>query len=778
MDKAKLETPLISIIFALFLSGMGILAMTEAFRQGREVETGLGSLIFITGIIEFTHAFRRASSVQQSLAWKSATISIILGIFIHNAPDFDEMALAIFMAAFLLYELIRYLRAAKSEGEARQRQMLWIAAAAHVILIALLLAMHRRGIDDVLSIGITIRIFGVAGSILAAKLGQPRDLSQGLIEELKLSDNREIADLAVNIEKEGEARARMDRYWVVTLLMLLFFIHLGRMGFDRSFMGILSPLAALFGDMVFAIMITFVIIAPTAGAFHTATGKLETLLWKWVQKVPAEQRMFFSLRGLIAFLLKENLSIRLRMRKARYSYRVAIRTGLKTGLPIATLLTAIIPVLGMSWYFDTENLASGIWNGWSGRRTDIWRTAMTLSTGVTPSPSAFRLNPEGVTDSTDFSFIVVGDPGEGDASQLVLKDQIIKASEQPEVKFLLILSDVIYPAGAMKDYEHKFYLPYKGVTKPVYAIPGNHDWFDALEGFVANFYTPEAARKAMDARIDKDLRVSSSTQKKIDEMIRQAAFLRNEYQVLTGFQQTPYFQISNDRFLLLCIDTGVKMQVDSLQLEWVKQVLEDSKGKFVMALLGHPFYAGGQYQGHNNPIFEQLHALLRRHKVSVVMAGDTHDMEYYLEPPKSDKGYPMHHFVNGGGGAYLSIGTAMSGIFDSSIKEYAYYPSKEPLVKKIEANANGFEDVAWWYTRKFEGWPFSVEWLSAAFDYNVAPFFQSFMEIRVEPSAKRVRFIPYSQHGRLRWSDITSTPGLMPAGTDKNEWVEWLIPMQ
>jgi hypothetical protein len=160
------------------------------------------------------------------------------------------------------------------------------------------------------------------------------------------------------------------------------------------------------------------------------------------------------------------------------------------------------------------------------------------------------------------------------------------------------------------------------------------------------------------------------------------------------------------------------------------------------------------------------------------MAGDTHDMECYREPPENNDGYSMHHFVNGGGGAYLSIGTAMSEAFDSSIKEYAFYPRKEPLVEKIEANSTGFKDIAWRYTKKFNGWPFSVEWLSATFDYNVAPFFQSFMEIRVEPSAKRVHFIPYSQQGRLRWSDITSTPGLMPIGANKQDWVEWSIPMQ
>ena len=58
------------------------------------------------------------------------------------------------------------------------------------------------------------------------------------------------------------------------------------------------------------------------------------------------------------------------------------------------------------------------------------------------------------------------------------------------MKFVVIASDVVYPAGAMKDYEANFYLPFKGVDKPIYAIPGNHDWFNALDGFAANLMDP------------------------------------------------------------------------------------------------------------------------------------------------------------------------------------------------------------------------------------------------------------------------------------------------
>ena len=110
----------------------------------------------------------------------------------------------------------------------------------------------------------------------------------------------------------------------------------------------------------------------------------------------------------------------------------------------------------------------------------------------------FRIHPPGAEGTRDFSFLVIGDPGEGDPSQYSLVARYLELGRREDVKFLVVASDVIYPAGAMSDYEVNFYLPFKGFTKPIYAIPGNHDWFDALEGFNANFLEPKAARAAME----------------------------------------------------------------------------------------------------------------------------------------------------------------------------------------------------------------------------------------------------------------------------------------
>ncbi|MGB5509208.1 hypothetical protein, partial [Robiginitalea sp.] len=81
------------------------------------------------------------------------------------------------------------------------------------------------------------------------------------------------------------------------------------------------------------------------------------------------------------------------------------------------------------------------------------------------------------------------------------------------------------------------------------------------------------------------------------------------------------------------------------------------------------------------------------------------------------------------------------------------------------------------WVKEYDGYPFSAEWLSAAFDYNNAPFFQSFMEIKVEKSRNRIRLIPYGINGPLRWKDFEYGGTGKPEGAGQNDRVEWVLPM-
>ena len=213
----------------------------------------------------------------------------------------------------------------------------------------------------------------------------------------------------------------------------------------------------------------------------------------------------------------------------------------------------------------------------------------------------------------------------------MLHDQLLGVANQADVRFVVISSDVVYPTGAMRDYESKFWLPFKGVTKPVYAIPGNHDWYDALEAFAATFLQPDAARASIRARVEADLRVTSTTDARIEQLIAEASRLRRFYGVQTGFQRAPFFELQTDRFALVAIDTGVVRMIDPAQEAWLRAALNRAAGKTIMAILGHPFYAGGHDLTLDDEPFTRLKQMLLRHGATIMMAGDTHDLEYYSE---------------------------------------------------------------------------------------------------------------------------------------------------
>src|SRR5262249_11795249 len=367
--------------------------------------------------------------------------------------------------------------------------------------------------------------------------------------------------------------------------------------------------------------------------------------------------------------------------EARFSSPAALWRSRAVGVPIAAIVAATVPVWGMSWFFDTENWASGIWNSWAEARTDVWREAMVRSVPGGVGPATFAVTAPG-TDTGDFSFVVIGDTGEGDASQQVLHDQLLDVMGREDVRFLAISSDVVYPNGSMIDYETHFWLPFKGVTKPVFAIPGNHDWYDALEAFLATFMQPDAARAAMRARAEADLRLTRTTGDRIDRLIAEAARLRGEYGVPTGFQRGPFFEFQSDRFALVAVDTGIVKRIDSAQWAWLESALDRARGKLTMAILGHPLYANSYDMARRNPDFPRLKTLLLDRGVTIVMAGDTHDFEYYAEPPNGARP-AVHYFVNGGGGAYLSLGTALDWPERPPTAEWAFYPTHADISAKV-----------------------------------------------------------------------------------------------
>lgn len=770
--------PLSHLIVPVITSLLSLLALIEPALEGNS-QGRLGILLVASALLEMIHGFRRLRIQDARSAWKSAAVSLILGTILYSGDWLAVKALRWSLAGWFGLDALRELNTfatARRQSERAWGSILMLAAWTSVAVT--LLWLPEVWLIILLAGAVAFRLFGVSMRMFSSPLMSPQNMATEEVTSDLLADP-EIMAMARTVVAEETSRAAADRSWILAFLVTLLAIHLGRMGLDRTALGLVAPGFAVLGDAFAGLLVSFLVFIP----FLMATNKLlkfvEGGLWRWT--VRRGTMMLALPRMILRWLLTLRIRLAVRLRLARCSYAAAISRGLQMGLPFAAILAATTPVWGMSWYFDTENWAAGIWNSWAEQRTDTWREAMAEAVAASvpeSDPLPLAIHPEGLSESLekneDFSFIIIGDTGEGDASQHSLRAQLLEVANRPDVKFVVISSDVVYPSGAMKDYEARFWLPFMGVRKPVYAIPGNHDWYDALEGFAATFFEPEAARAAMRARVDADNHLTSTTDRHIDQLIAEATRLQSEYRVPVQRQKLPYFQFQTPNFALFAIDTGVARGIDDIQRAWLEKALQSASGKFKLALLGHPFYAGGRDVSKGDDDFTELKTLLERYEVDIVMAGDTHDLEYYVEPAKtaSGKTKTVRHFVNGGGGAYLSFGTSLDWPAKPVTSEWAIYPSREQVVSKINATAPLWKRPAWFWTREFGGWPFSAEWLSAAFDSNQAPFYQSFLEIRVETSKNQIRLIPYGVNGPLKKSDFQHSTEF-GAGDSAN--VEWTI---
>ena len=304
-------------------------------------------------------------------------------------------------------------------------------------------------------------------------------------------------------------------------------------------------------------------------------------------------------------------------------------------------------------------------------------------------------------DEEAISFLILGDPGEQDASQYAVVEPLLEVGD--DTHFLLIASDVIYPAGDINEYIDGFYLPFERYRHPIYALPGNHDWYDGLNGFMFHFcgaqpLPPVAYRTGSytwKERLARTLwrKPSAPKLRELHYERKARAQLQQEREdaVWEPAQPAPYFAIETRSLLIVCIDTGITGKLDREQGEWLRQISRDPRPKLLVT--GKPLYADGKYHpgeidwgpdnypgieeqvGH----FKTVDDIVREpaHGYLAAIGGDVHNYQRYSvlvndtgaapdEIPPHDQGPPpsedtppellrrIEYVVSGGGGAYMS----------------------------------------------------------------------------------------------------------------------------
>jgi hypothetical protein len=255
-----------------------------------------------------------------------------------------------------------------------------------------------------------------------------------------------------------------------------------------------------------------------------------------------------------------------------------------------------------------------------------------------------------------FWFDFVADTGDGwnptyAVARLLAEPTLTVGKEVlPAGRILVMGGDQVYPTASRDEYQARLIAPFEAACSDangsgpqradsvdLYAIPGNHDWYDGLRAFLGVF---------CGRRIKSDWSGESDGRK---------------YGIWQTKQTRSYFALALPHgWWLWGVDIALEGYIDSPQIEFFDHVASewmDPQSNLIICT-GQPEWAyldGGKKVG---PRFKNFSFLASRavrakkgHRLRLVLSGDSHHYSRYIEqqPGKDD----VHYVTAGGGGAFL-----------------------------------------------------------------------------------------------------------------------------
>ncbi|MBO3748187.1 metallophosphoesterase [Streptosporangiaceae bacterium NEAU-GS5] len=425
---------------------------------------------------------------------------------------------------------------------------------------------------------------------------------------------------------------------------------------------------------------------------------------------------------------------------------------------------------GTLWRSRNEILA-GLFGDPSSEVRRRW-IASQRERGVDPD---FRIN-QPMTG--EFTFLLFGDSGEGDASQYAVVPGLLRLGDG--TSFAVVASDVIYPTGSGNEYGDKFFRPYEDYHAPIYAVPGNHDWYDGLGGFMRVFC--DAKQLAVEGQ---GFRLSPAGIRgllwKKPDVIDEARLAADKARRGALDQQAmlpaPYWVLDLGRLLLIGIDTGIRGDIDREQGEWLRRVSADPRPKILVT--GKPIYVRNDYKPCEIEGGGTVDEIVRSTGYIAAIGGDVHNYQRF---PVKVGDRTIQYIVSGGGGAFMHATHTTPRVTLVDEDAYRCYPLRGDSLSFYSLIYSRRLHMKWlyitpdeglalmsktignkpprpigdvkittrlkWAARLLGGWPwpfrFPVErvfhrYISELSDWDTPPFFKSFLHLTVTDDSVKIR---------------------------------------
>ena len=228
------------------------------------------------------------------------------------------------------------------------------------------------------------------------------------------------------------------------------------------------------------------------------------------------------------------------------------------------------------------------------------------------------------------------------ASQPAIDVGVDGAAERyrlPRGDVLVFGGDEVYPTPSRAEYHRRLIVPWEtafGDTRTsesphVFAIPGNHDWYDGLSAFARLFCSNVGGRHFAGWRTR---------------------------------QRRSYFALKLPcRWWLIGSDGQLQADIDTPQIEYFRQVSDRymQPGDRVIVCLASPVWVQAHKYREFGGVFDETDLLYLRDEIfarrgvqmSVFLAGDNHHYRRHAEIAPVEPGAPIQKITAGGGGAFL-----------------------------------------------------------------------------------------------------------------------------
>lgn len=252
------------------------------------------------------------------------------------------------------------------------------------------------------------------------------------------------------------------------------------------------------------------------------------------------------------------------------------------------------------------------------------------------------------TESKDIWFDYIADLGDGwdstySVAYLATRPKLMVETsdgatsvETQRGRILIFGGDQVYPTATRDDYNRRFLGVYEAAmadgqereNTDVFAIPGNHDWYDSLRSFSRIFFTDDG-------------------------------FVNVERSDTATPQTRSYFAIKlPQQWWLLATDVQLGSDIDANQLEYFRTVASQfQEGDKVILCTAEPHWVTAKKAEKRESIaspsaLDRLEQELLGSRVRVFVAGDVHHyMRFESQPDVATS--KVHKITAGGGGAFL-----------------------------------------------------------------------------------------------------------------------------